>query len=1253
MKIPKKPIDCKDTASQWEAEHANGQNILVSASAGSGKTYVLTKRIIIKLYQGININELLILTFTRKAAQEMKERIEKAIKDEITKLNSKSSELTQQDINNLRHFKKQLHLIKSAWITTIDSFCNQIINKYYYIIKDLKPKYRMLNSELTYDKELIQEKVFQKLMSQLYQQEDPKEFYQLIDWLTIGNISDDTLLDILNKIVEEASIQENPIQWIKSLNQAYHLDEELVAAQDWDQAYQNNLVVQEFILPRLNQFYEQNKHYPEYMDNQDDKLFTDSLVNFNQDITSILYDIKAKSWQQVIQSFQTLKPPILRGEKKEFFNNIIKEFPYLSKEYINNHIKQFLSETPQEFCEHCLEISQYVNQLVKLALEYYQMYQAEKLKLSQFEYSDIELLAYQILKSKINDNKTVGDYYKEQIVEIMIDEYQDNNALQDAILNQLSRGNNIFMVGDIKQSIYGFRKANPMLFKEKYDRYQNTEDGYLIVLQENFRSQNNILNFTNYIFKQLMSEPYGQINYDKQAELICGTDQQKKDILPTEILIYETKPDTKEISEHEQHIINKINNGSLEVLANKIKKLHNQGVEYNQITILVKNKSENQNIKKVLSSYQIPVQLTDIPNYFKTTELKTMIALLNIIDNPMQDIHLFAVLRSMIVQLNENDFIELYNYKNQEGNQSLTYYEVLLKLSRVEDDKPLVNKIKYFVNQLNHWRQKQKFMTLSDFIWLLYEETGFFEYVGGLENGNQRQANLQALYHRAKAYEDSIGNKISKLVKLINESVEKSEDLNEINLVSNPNSVQVMTIHKSKGLEFDYVFIYGLSSKGQNNTDRILCNSVSQVAKIPFAIKYYHRQENKESLLPDYVKTDNLVFNYLNEQIKAQQYAENMRLLYVALTRAKKQIFLMLNVDNLQKIQEDIELNLANKELTFSEEMHNKSNIVNWIISALGRHPDMYQYFDKDSKDNQILLSNKEKLDRFIEDNNLIVESYNDLIIMDQLKHKTLENNEQLQVDVVNNLTKDQLKQAHHILNYNYPYQFETQTSSYQSVSEIKQIFADPALEELITINSQSNPERKYVNSDFKNPNFLTENENKIKDNERGQIIHRLLQLLDLSQPITMENLQQTAKMIADPDLINKFNYQAIINFFKTDLGQLIIDNRDDFYREQAFSMLMEAKQIFTDIKTNDNQVLIHGIIDAYLELEDEIIIIDYKNSYPKSLETKEEFITRLKMSYSGQLNLYKKALAYKEKTIKAYLVVLPTTDIIEVDQNE
>ena len=1238
MKIPSKPSYRTETDAQWEAIYAEGTNILVSASAGSGKTYVLTQRVLAKLRQGINIDELLILTFTKKAAREMRERIEKEIRAEI-------ETLTEQQNHELgQHFQKQLHLLSSALITTIDAFCQKIVQEYYYFLPDLSPNYRILSDNLNYEKVILQKQAFNHVMNQYYEKANDLNdtwFYQFVDQFTTNN-NDEALLEILNKLIQEASTQADPINYLNNLQKAYLLDQQALKQQNYNLAYQTNFAIQTYILPKWQSFFESLCLMTELDEAVENKELTPKAYESLAKYHDLYYAYQKQNWTELSLAITKLKKP--SGAKNlAWVEKYQAKYPFLDFNLLAM-LKQDFNETPEEFCQTCQELLPYINQLSELAIAYYHEYLQIKKQHAVFEFSDIEHLAYQILTLKINDSYPVAEFYKQRFAEIMIDEYQDNNALQDAILAQISRGNNLFMVGDIKQSIYGFRKANPMLFKQRYEQYAQEQDGHLIVLQENFRSQSNVLNFTNYIFAQLMDETYGQFTYDELSELKAGTKAQQDDILPTKICVFD------QLTQAEMDKID----GQVEMVIDQIQALVESGVEYRQIAMLVKNKSDNLKIKEHFVKHQIPLQISDVNNYFKTTEIQTILALLNIIDNPHQDIPLLAILRSFIVGLTEPEFVNLRKMllDLDTDEKKLDYYDVLCVISQKKDSlTPWELKIKQFISQLDDFRQKRRFYELSEVIWYLYEQTKYFDYVAGLDNGLQRQANLKALYQYAIKFNEQVENDLATFVKMINTSLRNDEDLNEAVVQTTENAVQLMTIHKSKGLEFDYVFVLGLNKSEKNETDNILCNVVEEVSKIPFGMKYHTIQEN-EMTLPDLVKKETKIYQILKQQLQLQKYAENMRVLYVALTRAKKQVFLMCQVSEKTHIESWL-LNLANDQLVLQNKQHlsprdgklNKK-MQDWLGLTLIRHPEFYnqvQSLDIYEDNLSPINLNDEAAARL---QRLQLFNHVELCWLkeENLKNKVLE--EQQMSLAGQKLTKSEIQQILQMFAYQYPYQKATTHASYQAVSEIKQAFADPIIVEL---SERTVAPNRYHNLQFTKPKFVQQQKEHLSPTERGQMVHRLLQILNLDVEPTYERLWELAVREWDVKRAGQLPLEKIIDFFKTNLGQLMLAEASNVHREQPFSMLLPANHLFNDMTASDD-ILVHGIIDAYISLPEETILIDYKTNLIKKGQTYNEFIEQMKQQYTGQLRLYKTALQADHQIKKAYLVLLDINQIVEVE---
>lgn len=1226
--IPLKPEKERFTDGQWQAVHDGGDNLLISASAGSGKTAVLVRRVIEKLRNGSNIDELLIVTFTEAAAREMKERLQEDLQKMINQ--ESNAELRAQ-------YAKQLVLLPSANISTLHSFCLTVIRRFYFLI-DMDPVFRMLTDET--EKAILWDEVWEALREEKYAS-GSEVFYQLTENFSRDR-DDRGLTSLVENLFSFANASPDPDKWLASLKESYRIEGDIGATSLFQEQLKPLLLADlELIVSQYQQWLAVIDDEPKLEKNRE--LFTYEQAQFqrlltalNQNEVQAFYDQLAgldlsKKYSAVQKNEISKGLSAARADfKKTGLKRITEKFPY----------------PPAQMKELMEKAAPLIEEAAELTGEFMRRFQAEKFARGVLDFSDLEHYTLQILQGPEKKGSEASNYYRSKFEEILVDEYQDVNRLQEAILfwtrNVIEGQGNMFMVGDVKQSIYAFRLADPTLFIEKYQSFGVENGGRRIILAENFRSRAEVLEFTNLVFQQLMDQRVGQIDYDKEAELIPGFPNfPESEAFDTELLIYE-----KESSEDTEDYDTKVE-GELKMTALKIRELVDQGFEiydkelkhtrpvnFSDIVLLIPTRSNNLDLMAVMKQYQIPIEISEAENYFQAIEIQVMVSVLKIIDNPYLDIPLAAVLRSPVVGLDENDLAEI-----RAIDKKADYYFLdLLKYRVSGENHELKQKVGAFLERLDNWRDFSKKQPLSALLWKIYEDSAYLDYVLGLPAGRQRYANLLALVDRSQAYEKSSFRGLYQFIRFIEKMQEKDKDLAEPVSQTVENAVRIMTIHGSKGLEFPIVFLMDMS-KRFNNQD-FTKNYIFE-ERLGAGIKYLDSERR--------VLYDTLPYIAIKQAKLRKAYSEEMRKLYVALTRAEQKLFLV----GSYKDQESTfkawrtALNEAKLVLNPSLRMNGTNLMMNWVGMTLMRHPLMEQYFPESSQ-RQLTVNHLARF-KITWSNAAEIENQSAGL----LAVKMNESGDTPAEDAF----LEKLPALEQRLSFKYPFEKATLTTSYQSVSEIKRIVNDP---DDLTDNRaiwQGTEERqliaanRYTLTELAKPKFTTQ---VCMDSHKdyaaiGTATHLVLQILPLKEQPTKESIEGLIKRlvkqkILTPELAEEVRVDNILWFFDTELGQKILTSADFVRREQPFAMLKEATEVYRDYDQVSDELLIHGIIDGFIEYPDRIILYDFKTDYFAD-ERKDEAVER----YKEQLNLYKEALeqANHKPVTEAYLIFL-TKQIIE-----
>lgn len=803
------------TKEQQDAIYEKGSNILVAAAAGSGKTAVLVERIINKIIKDkIDIDKLLVVTFTNAAASEMRERVLDAIYKKLE---------DNPDDDNLQ---RQITLLNKASICTIDSFCLEVVRNNFYELDNISPNFRIAD---TAEIELLKQEVIEDIFEAKYEEEN-EDFTKLIN--TYTSYRDDTpLKELILKIY--SYIQSNPFpeKWLHEKIEMFNLKDELgidFANTPWG----------EELLKEIN-----------------DELI-DSLTSLETVSNSLYCEPELeKFWQTIrndIDMLQTLKNNLGAWDKayeinqnlkfvtwpRQKVDSEIKDNAKIERDEVKKKLSKVLDKIlicdSKQANEDIYDMYKILSKLEKIILEFGKEFLKRKRDKNIVDFNDIEHLALNILLKEENGKiipTEVAKRYQEKFVEIAIDEYQDSNLVQEYILNSVSNGNNVFMVGDVKQSIYKFRQAMPELFLDKYKTYQNKEykkqeDNLKIQLFKNFRSRENILDFTNIVFQDIMSSILGDIEYNEEEYLNLGADYSEiNQDLKTEIdiinLVEEQDSEVEEKQEDEEQ--ERLEDVELEAkfVANKIKKLIDEkfqvwdrkkntyrDIEYKDIVVLLRSTSNLAPLyEQEILSQDLPVFSDSSQEYLDSIEIQTTMSLLKIIDNPIQDIPLVTVLRSFIGKFSDDELVQI-----RLSDKYDDFYTCMKKAS-IDVGKELKEKIENFLGKLESWRKEQEYLALDELIWKIYMDTGFYNYVGLMPNGNLRQANLKMLFQKAKKYENANFKGLYNFINFIDKLKLSSGDLGSAKLIGeNDNVIRIMSIHKSKGLEFPVVF---LSSTGK------------------------------------------------------------------------------------------------------------------------------------------------------------------------------------------------------------------------------------------------------------------------------------------------------------------------------------------------------------------------------------------------------------------------------------------------------
>ncbi|MDM5316856.1 helicase-exonuclease AddAB subunit AddA [Fictibacillus sp. b24] len=1241
--IPK-PEGATWTDEQWQAIQARGENVLVAAAAGSGKTAVLVERIITMIREKTaDVDRLLIVTFTNAAAAEMRKRIGEAIDKELS-----------QNPSSL-HLRRQLNLINKASISTLHSFCIEVLRKHYYET-DLDPGFRVAEET---EAELIRQEVIEDLFEEEYSKGEEHIFYEVVDAYS-SDRNDMELQKLVLSLYDFARSHPDPDGWLDQMAETYQVQASSIDELPWTQELLADISIQVEGLRALAQ------RALEFAQAPGGPLAYAETLQEDLAFINRIYGAK-NSWNQLYEEFQTYASPKLKAVRgkdvDEELKNKVKSMRDTIKKRTSALKEDYFDRHPDSYIVHIEEMAPIVKELSSLVKTFGQRYREAKREKSLVDFGDLEHYCLHVLKgegSTMNDPvpSDAALEYRNRFVEVLVDEYQDTNFVQESIVRLVSKDGhtgNMFMVGDVKQSIYRFRLAEPLLFLSKYKQFSKEGgSGLRIDLAKNFRSRNGILQATNYLFRQIMNETVGEIEYSEDAELKLGASYypEQDGNEPELILINKS-----------QHVVDEegLESGEVEkseletvqlearVIAEKIKQIVGttgnsphlvfdkntksmRPAKYKDIVMLFRATSVWAPV--ILEEFKqqgIPAYAELSTGYFDATEIHVMMSLLKVIDNPLQDIPLAAVLRSPLVGMTGEE-LAVVRLKQKQDN-----YLGAVELYAAEGENPEIRgKVSRFLQQLELWRHQARQGSLADLIWDIYRETGYFDYVGGLTGGKQRQANLRALYDRAKMYESTSFRGLFRFLRFIERMQERGKDLGAARALGEQEDVvRVMTIHKSKGLEFPIVFVGGINK--QFNT-RDLNEKVLLHKELGLGTQYIN---------PEYrVAYPTLPKLAIAGRKKMELIAEEMRVLYVALTRAKEKLYLVGTVNDIEKSANAWSDSLYEENWMLPDfERAGVKSYLDWIGRAVIRHK------NADPLLSVLGTGERGRGEVYMDDTDwkitiLPASEYEELEMEEKQKQEellaNLENNEP--VDSVS----EHFTEIKRRLEWEYTHKLSTFTRSKQSVTEIKKQYqADEySSTDLVKAAQQVIHER---------PRFMQETQ--LNAAEVGTAMHMVMQHVDFTKASSIEELQEQlaemeAKELLTAEQAEYIQLSQIQQFIEGPLGKRIIEN-GDFKREIPFSMALPLSEIQRNWDGEEEHVLVQGVIDGLLEEEDGFILIDYKTDKITNRFTdgfsgaKETLLNR----YEMQLTLYSKAIEriLKKPVKERYLYFFDGGHILQV----
>ena len=1237
-------METKWTDEQLLAIETRGKNLLVAAAAGSGKTAVLVERIIKIITDDnnpVDIDKLLVVTFTNAAASEMRERIGDAISKKL------------EEMPDSKMLQRQLALLNKSNITTIHSFCLDIIKNNFHLI-DLDPGFRIGDeTECT----LIKQDVLIELFEDKYDKED-EDFLNLIE-AYCTNRDDERLKEIVLKLYNFSMSGPWPSVWLREKAQEFNINslDELEKA-SWYKVLKESLYLDlnnaKNGLDEAIKICEEDSDLAPYLLTLKPELngIENAINSLNLNLEQIYKAIKDIEFAYRIKT-------VKKGLGDELDKKKVKSLRDDVKKKINQIKGGVFSVSLDETLNGIKNMYPIIKSLTELVIEFSDRYVKKKIERVILDFNDLEHLCLKILTCNDENGEvyasSVAQKFREKFEEVLVDEYQDSNNVQETIISMVSRKDldnpNVFMVGDVKQSIYRFRQAKPELFLEKYNSYseEDNKKNRKIMLYKNFRSREEVIKGVNFIFKSLMSKTVGELDYtDKEAlNLGASYDEINKDNVYFQDNEFIDLDKIEVSGALELHILDKssdFEDGKNEIndeddkendneedlsavaieariIAKRIKELINPSdgkcfmvfdknlnryrkITYKDIVILLRStKNWADTIVEELSFGGIPVYADINTGYFQTIEIRTIMSLLHIIDNPMQDIYTIASMRSPIFAFTSEELADI-RILNRDNYFYLNVKDIAEDVYDERINKSLKDKCVYFIEKIGSWREKSLYMPIDEFLWYLYSDTSYYGYVGAMVNGIQRQANLRILFQRAKQYEQTSFKGLFNFINFINKLRKSSGDLGTAKILGeNEDVVRIMSIHKSKGLEFPVVFLSGCGKQFnlRDINDSLLFHEELGIGADCIDIK----KRIRYTTLQKYA---------IKKKFELETLSEEMRILYVALTRAKEKLIITGSSYNLQKdIDACYKAGVKGFNKVIPSELLKQKSYLKWIMTALIKH-----------KDGDILRQGKNEFVEISDDlsswkinfhkkSDFGVENVEDSIEKKNISILSL-NYSNFEVD-------EEIRKR---LEFRYKYRDVCSVPSNISVSDIKK-----AEEEIFE------PQAENLFSEEKNrkkPKFIME-EKGLSKAEKGTAMHFVMQKLDLNKVNLLNEIKEQIKNMFEKGLITKdeeesINIFKIQKFFKSNLGQRLLkaykENKQVF-RELPFITEIPVKRIEKDLIDkifNNEKLRLQGIIDCFFEEDDGIVLLDYKTDYVENGKEKE-----ILDKYRVQIDLYTETL--------------------------
>lgn len=1180
------------TKEQEQAIFLRGENIMVSAGAGAGKTRVLVSRmaeLIMDKEHPIEADRFLVMTFTNAAAAEMKERIGTELEERLEK-----------DPDNL-YLRKQIRKIRQADISTIHSFCNHLIRTHYNKLA-IDPSFRIGEEGELF---LLRQQAVEQVLEEAYAS-GRESFLQFVEAYAPGK-NDTVLEEMIEDLYHFSRSFPNADGWFEKTGK----EAAILAGKDgWDTSAAVTLLLSKAQKESL-QIQEELYQLLESVTEDSPEKYTGLLQEIKEYIDSLTQAKDYNSYYKVLSQKSISSFPRASQKEKEWeLYEEVKEFHQKVREQINSQKENVFTTPAEELQREAAVIYPLLEEYMALTKRFAEIYFLCKKEKNVYDFDDLEHFALELLvesydkQGEAQPSETAKELSKKYKM-IFVDEYQDTNLVQETILEMLlnKKHNSLFTVGDVKQSIYRFRQARPDLFLRRKDQYISQADaGVSIELRDNFRSAPGVLTFTNYIFSQLMEKEFGGVDYNEKTALRPGDGgPMMQDEETSEILFFQ-KDSASALKEVPEDIL-----AESAVICKRIKELIEEGYHYGDMVILLRSGAGRMEpMAEFLEQEGIPVSCDNKTGYFQTREITVMLNYLSIVDNIYQDIPMASVMLSSIGKFTEEELVKLRVLIEEPVRGKYTLYDFMRLYMQEGTEEELKKKIRDFLMDLLYFRQQKKEQPLSTLLWDIYERTGFYYDVQLMPDGEKRKENLLMLLKKAEDYEKTVFKGLFYFNRYMKQLKSYEIEMGEAGTsMEEEDVVKIMTIHKSKGLEFPVVFVSGLSKKF-NRMDlnkAVLCHPELGIGMecVNTTLRFHHPSLMKKAI---------------QEKVWKDTLEEEMRILYVAMTRAKRKLILT-GVIKSEELEAGMRASIQAQKWragsmmdwilpVMAEQFRNTDKI--WLKARLFSWPDIEELFNARERE-EATFSYRHFIEKYVEgqDSSLIKKAFS------------------------------------HV----YPNMEATKWKRKYSVSELKSL-SQITLPNEESVVYEPDEEERII------PQFLKEEREEVGGAAKGTIVHKIMEMLPFAK---IQTKKQLFDWITDLEqnypeskqISAKWLYRGIEAFLFSEQGEKIrkMDEAGKVKKELPFTVGLPVSLINQDTEAEDT-VVVQGVIDACADMGNHLCLIDYKTDQIKEGE-EQQLLDR----YGNQMLYYKAALEQilEKRVSEIYLYSFSLKKFISVEK--